>query len=173
MGIIKSWGWIRSVSFQRSGRQEAKEEGGGQGKVPEGMGPGLTGQKGLGPLLRATGQRDCRGGWRVSPSFLTGQVRELLAEGWVCGTADPSFGGHRALPAVRSMPPRKCPHSSTTSSLSSSSPLRLLEVSGLGDGGNRSQPSLARPDRPPLLTPQKGTNASRCHPSWRPRPWSN
>ena len=49
MGVIESWGWVRRSSFQGSGRQEAKEEGGCQGKAPEGMGPELTRQRGWGP----------------------------------------------------------------------------------------------------------------------------
>lgn len=46
---LSPWGWVRSSSFQGSGRQEAKEEGRVQGKAPEGMGPGLTGRRDWGP----------------------------------------------------------------------------------------------------------------------------
>lgn len=58
--------------------------------------------------------------WERASSPLWGLVRD---------TTDLEFGGHRAQPAVRSTPQRRCRHSSTTLSPSSSSPLRLLEVS--------------------------------------------
>lgn len=163
MWVIELLGLDEELQLPLSGRQEAKQKGGvqstlarpqGEGCMTDGPGPD-TGHKGAGPLLRLhMGWCDCQGGKRVSSSFTVwGQVREFLPAGWGHGTADPVFGGHRAPPAVRSMPLKKCQHLLTTLSPSSSSPLRLREVSGEGDGGIGSQLGPGRTDALPLLTP--------------------
>lgn len=83
--------------------------------------------------------------WERASSPLWGQVRD---------TTDLEFGGHRAQPAVRSTPQRRCRHSSTTLSPSSSNPLRLLEVSGNGCLGV-ALPGLGSSHISPLPLPER------------------